>query len=81
VAPEPGFDYPKGGGRLLSVIGPSATRPRFVRRTGGQVPTSRKRHGVHIYVDGRRVSTNNEYDARIRLTAAGGVAVGLTKYA
>ena len=37
--------------------------------------------GVYIYVDGRRVSTNNEYDARIRLTPTGGVAVELTKYA
>ncbi len=37
--------------------------------------------GVYVYVDGRRVSTNNEYDARIRLTPTGGVAVELTKYA
>ena len=37
--------------------------------------------GVYVYLDGRRVSTNNEYDARIRLTPAGGVAVELTKYA
>ena len=37
--------------------------------------------GVYVYIDGRRVSTNNEYDARVRLTPAGGVAVELTKYA
>jgi PKD repeat protein len=37
--------------------------------------------GVYVYVDGRRVGTNNEYDARIRLTPTGGVAVELTKYA
>jgi PKD repeat protein len=43
--------------------------------------TSTGTAGVYVYVDGRRVSTNNEYDARIRLTPAGGVAVELTKYA
>ena len=43
--------------------------------------TSTGTAGVYIYVDGRRVSTNNEYDARIRLTPAGGVAVEFTKYA
>ena len=37
--------------------------------------------GVYVYVDGRRVGTNNEYDARIRITSAGQVAVELTKYA
>ena len=43
--------------------------------------TSTGTAGVYVYVDGRRVSTNNEYDARVRLTPAGGVAVELTKYA
>jgi PKD repeat protein len=43
--------------------------------------TSTGTAGVYVYIDGRRVSTNNEYDARIRLTPAGGVAVELTKYA
>jgi PKD repeat protein len=43
--------------------------------------TSTGTAGVYVYVDGRRVSTNNEYDARIRLTPTGGVAVELTKYA
>ena len=37
--------------------------------------------GVYVYVDGRRVGTNNEYDARIRLTPAGTVGVELVKYA
>jgi large repetitive protein len=36
--------------------------------------------GVYVYIDGRRVGTNNEYDARVRLTPAGGVAVELVKY-
>jgi large repetitive protein len=43
--------------------------------------TSTGTAGVYVYIDGRRVSTNNEYDARIRLTPTGGVAVELTKYA
>jgi PKD repeat protein len=37
--------------------------------------------GIYVYVDGRRVGTNNEYDARVRITTGGGVAVELAKYA
>ena len=35
--------------------------------------------GIYVYIGGRRVSTNNEYDARIRITSTNTVAVELTK--
>ena len=35
--------------------------------------------GQYIYIEGRRVSTNNEYNARVRITSANTVAVELAK--
>jgi large repetitive protein len=35
--------------------------------------------GIYVYIGGRRVSTNNEYDARVRITSANTLAVELTK--
>jgi PKD repeat protein len=35
--------------------------------------------GQYIYIEGRRVSTNNEYNARIRITSANTVAVEIAK--
>jgi PKD repeat protein len=37
--------------------------------------------GIYVYVEGRRVGTNNEYDARVRVTSTGTVGVELVKYA
>ena len=42
--------------------------------------TSTGTAGVYVYIDGRRVSANNEYDARVRLTPTGTVGVELVKY-
>jgi PKD repeat protein len=35
--------------------------------------------GEYIYIEGRRVSTNNEYNARVRITSANTVAVEIAK--
>jgi Concanavalin A-like lectin/glucanases superfamily/PKD domain len=37
--------------------------------------------GEYIYIEGRRVSTNNEYNARVRITSANTVAIEIAKLA
>jgi PKD repeat protein len=61
--------YLSGVSQSNTEVDTTFTTDKVATGTGGQ----------YIYIEGRRVSTNNEYNARVRITSANTVAVEIAK--